>query len=510
MQLISLSTNNQLFDEIYFKEGLNIVQLSSSKYDSNSFKPLLLKLIHFCYGDRNIKFSQEKELKVTLKISHNNEMFTILRNNKNIQIVNLNGIDYRLRQYKEKLGELFFDLSSETKFISFRSLISFFIRHSHSDSFNPFNFKFITNSQILINNLFLLGLDYNLEIEINELKKIYKENSVILKIKKDKNKQDSFDKKNLTDQITKIEENLQNYDISNYYSIKEKSDVYGSEIETKQNELITLIKRFNFVKSRIKIKIGEIKIRESYNDIRLSLNDHNFKSPEQIIKFSKQICINRKKYLNEELQKIEKNISTLGSEIEKCKNEQNKLLKHLGASDTFSIFLKQAEYLSFLKERRNKLQENEEVVEKNQSIKAKIRDLENQRREIYNLTAIKGINKIYANLFEHFFPNHNDLILLSKGKLKYNNDGNTSITYNHLRTFCYELTMLFSKSNHQINCLVKRDPIFDNLPPEIIEKIIQVLIDKLTTSKKQYILILELDDNSLEKIKLSKPSINWI
>src|SRR5690606_18102572 len=102
------------------------------------------------------------------------ETFEVTRSCSNQSVVTLNEKEYALDEYKELLALRIFKIPPETKFLSFRSLISRFVRPQKS-SYNAYN-KYINDEQdfnALINNAFLLGLDISLILKKHDLKDQY-------------------------------------------------------------------------------------------------------------------------------------------------------------------------------------------------------------------------------------------------------------------------------------------------------------------------------------------------
>ena len=206
MRLISLAANQDTFKTVIFnKTGASFIlakqdapeQFDNSKTYNGVGKSLLVSLIDFCLGaKRNSKIS--KSLQSTLpkwhfilKVEINNKPYKIVRFTDKPQQINLNDKELSIKTFNSKLEELCFDIPNGFDYLSFRSLLPFFIRPSkqsyiHYDEPTKVGAPY----QKQLYNAFLLGLDVtfsqtkmSLKKEIDDTEKLHKniKNDPILK-----------------------------------------------------------------------------------------------------------------------------------------------------------------------------------------------------------------------------------------------------------------------------------------------------------------------------------------
>ena len=141
MRLISLTANQKSFRPVHFNPtGLSFitaVQKNPGESDSGKSyngvgKSLLTALIHFCLGagKQGYKSFQEKlpEWAFTLTFTIEGRTYTATRSLENIDTILLNKEELTVSKFNSKMESLCFEIPEEAKFLSFRSLLPFFIR----------------------------------------------------------------------------------------------------------------------------------------------------------------------------------------------------------------------------------------------------------------------------------------------------------------------------------------------------------------------------------------------
>jgi uncharacterized protein YydD (DUF2326 family) len=200
MLLKKLYSNLPLFKDVVFKEGLNFIMgertnpnIKDTKDSYNGVgKSLIIELIHFCLGSSKIKIFSEKlaDAIFYLDIEVNNKQYTIKRECKGNQTVYLDGVDYKkITEFTKALESWIFPDVPEVSGLSFRSLISRFIKRNKSSYTNYY--EYIKKEQPYyqtLNNSYLLGLN----IGIAEKKMKIKEDSKILSAAKKSLKNDKL------------------------------------------------------------------------------------------------------------------------------------------------------------------------------------------------------------------------------------------------------------------------------------------------------------------------------
>jgi len=178
MRLISLAASERTFKTVVFnKTGASFIlakqdnpeQFDNSKTYNGVGKSLLVSLIDFCLG-ASTRNKITKSLQATLpdwhfilKVEINNLPYTIMRHTNTPKHISLNDEQLTLNDFCLKLEKLCFEIPAGFQYLSFRSLLPFFIRPSKQSYIN-YDEPAKTGSpyQEQLYNAFLLGLDVTL------------------------------------------------------------------------------------------------------------------------------------------------------------------------------------------------------------------------------------------------------------------------------------------------------------------------------------------------------------
>ncbi|MDQ2088072.1 hypothetical protein RBH29_16715 [Herbivorax sp. ANBcel31] len=141
MRLIRVYSNMDTFKEVKFnKTGLSFIaakqknpELTEKGQTYNGVgKSLLVRIIHFCLGASKDNYKEFCDKlpgwEFYLEFEIKNTMYTAKRLTDNPNRIFLNGEDLFISKFTKKIGELCFDIPEDTSFLTFRSLIPFFIR----------------------------------------------------------------------------------------------------------------------------------------------------------------------------------------------------------------------------------------------------------------------------------------------------------------------------------------------------------------------------------------------
>ncbi|MGB4351724.1 MAG: hypothetical protein WBJ01_04910 [Tissierellaceae bacterium] len=173
MQLIKVYSNMDSFREVKFnKTGLSFIvakqknpEVTEKGQTYNGVgKSLLVRIIHFCLGASKDDYKEFCEKlpgwEFYLDFEIENTKYIAKRATDNPNRIFLNGEDLSVNNFNKKMGELCFNIPEDISYLSFRSLIPFFIRpkrESYVDYDKPG--KTFSHYQSLLYNAFLLGLD---------------------------------------------------------------------------------------------------------------------------------------------------------------------------------------------------------------------------------------------------------------------------------------------------------------------------------------------------------------
>ena len=139
MRLIALESNQSSFQPVTFnRSGITIIEavksdsdnISASRTYNGSGKSLIIHILHFCLGSSEISEFETKlpGWEFRLKFQLESQEYLVVRNTQNQKEVELNGQKLKLDDYTDFLERRCFNIDEKIQFLTFRSLIPFFIR----------------------------------------------------------------------------------------------------------------------------------------------------------------------------------------------------------------------------------------------------------------------------------------------------------------------------------------------------------------------------------------------
>lgn len=538
MQLISLSSNKNSFKNVHFKNetGLNFIVASQKNSESSERgnttngvgKSLLISIIHFCLGsNKNNGFSKELTgWSFILKFKINNVEYTSERHTDNQSKIILNNEEISLSDFKSKFENLLFDIPAETSELTFRSLISFFIRprkSSYLDCKNPNSVK--KDFQIQINNSLLLGLDVKLAQEkyilktekdriknlINELKK-----DDLLKDFFNQKKDSTLEAQRIGDEIVQLENDINSFKVADdYYQINKEADDIKIEIERIKNNMVLIQNQIVNIDLSLKISpdIKREKIENIYYEVSAIFNQESLKTLSELEKFYEFISSSREKRLFEKKHELIAKMKELESLISVKKSNLDDKLRYLDTHQAIDIVLKLNNKLSDLKTQELNILRYDELISSYQKAKIKAEIDFSQATQIseYYIDESKELIKITGDFFRElarrFYPNSTAGITVK------NNDRDSQIRFDidakisadksdgigNIKIFCYDLTLLLKGFSHRVNFLFHDSRLLSETDPRQTAELFKILDEYVKSSGKQY--ILTLNQSQIDEVK---------
>ena len=541
MKLIKLYSNKESFKTITFKEnGLNIIlaERNTDKNDKNSVngvgKSLSIIIIHFCLGSNEIRCFKEqlKDWIFFLDIKVGEKYYTIKRdtqNQKSIYFKNRNDnsyVEYTLIQFKEKLNELIFDIKEKVNFLSFRSLISRFIRPSRK-SYNDYNTYVEKEKDIskLLNTGYLLGISKELilekytlrknKLELENAQKNLKNNEVYKKHFEVDEKKIPFEKYNIQQKLQKLENQRKNLRIAqNYNLIEKESKMLDNEMGDLNNQISILEDNLiQIEKSKEKkIDIKKSDLENLYNQVNVYFSNELNKKFEELEKFNDSLIKNREIKLNSEKVKIEKKLVNLNSKLQKLESKYNKKIITLKNTSSFEKYDLLVNNIGELKNDLNKLLEYEKLEQEFKESISNIKDrimVSNKKGfefEKQFKKENKGIEQ-FNHFSKRFYEDKPGGITIT------NNDGDNQIRFNLIVSlgddssdgvksvgiFSFDLTILLLQINHKVKFIFHDSRLFSDIDPNQVKVLFEVLVEEMKGFDFQY--ICSLNYNQLEDMK---------
>ncbi len=527
MRLISLAASERTFKTVVFnKTGASFIlakqdkpeQFDNSKTYNGVGKSLLVSLIDFCLGTKTgskITKSLQSTLPdwhFILKVEIDNQSYTIVRYTNTPKHISLNDEQLTLNDFCSKLEKLCFDIPSGFQYLSFRSLLPFFIRPS-KQSYISYDepTKVGTPYQKQLYNAFLLGLDVtfsqtkmHLKKQIDDTEKLHKNitNDPILKQFFEGYKDSSLALADLNERIETLESDLQKFEIADdYYQIKQEADSVKNNLDKTQNKIKLRNVNIDSINQSLKISpdVNRNDIQNIYDESKLVFQLDVEKQLIDLEKFYKDLTINRAKRLQSQKQEIVSELKELKVQFTNLKEDLDNHMKFLNAHQALDVFTKMSSRLAELQQNREKLQGYEKLqhdYEKKKTSLKKEMILQSEETAAYLDQVKNDIDEIMEDfrvLVKRFYPD------ALAGITVRNNDGKNQIRYdieakiqsdssdgiNSVKLFCYDLTLLTHGSNHFMNFMFHDSRLFSDIDEVHCNVLFEIVKTKFTD--KQYI-----------------------
>ncbi len=540
MRLISLSASEKSFKTIIFnKSGASFIlakQDNPEQFDNNKTyngvgKSLLVALCDFCLGaskSNKITISLQKTLPnwfFTLNIEIKNQSYQIIRYTHTPSLILLNNDELALTEFYKKISELCFDIPNDIQYISYRSLLPFFLRPSKKSYLNYDEpVKVGTPYQKQLYNAFLLGLDIKLSQKKSQLKKKLDNTRKLHKNIKDDPilrqffegfKDSALALADLNAKINQLEGDLKKFEVADdYYQYKQEADKIKNKIDNIQNQLKLKDINIENINKSLKITpdINRKDIQKVYDESKFVFQLSVEKQLEELEIFYSDLTLNRTKRLKNQKQIIINEIKQMKQQFNGLKVQLNDHLKYLNAHQALDVFTKMSGHLADLQQQREKLQSYEKLQQDYEHEKTSIKKdilFQTEKTTEYLEQAKPNINQImeyFRVLAIQFYPQ------TLSGITVYNNDKNNQIRYNieakiqsdssdginSVKLFCYDLTLLMKGSHHSMDFIFHDSRLFSDIDESHCNELFKIVKDRF--KDKQY--IASINQNQLNALSL--------
>jgi uncharacterized protein YydD (DUF2326 family) len=544
MHLISLESNKQSFRTVKFNEhGLNLIVAKQSnpgrsergKTYNGVGKSLMVFIIHFCLGAdaKHYKSFCEKlpGWEFSLKFKIGDSKYTSKRGTDDPKVIIFNGIEQSIGKFTAQLEELCFDLPNGIQFLSFRSLLPFFIRPG-LESYSTYDRPARTGSeyQKMLYNAFLIGLDmYLAQQKLGFRKEQERIRTLTENIKKDDvlrdflsgNKDVKLALKDLEEHIQKLSDDLKRFQVAeDYYDVKNEADRIERYLDEVGNKIVLLDNQLQSIQKSLKISpdLGKENIEKVYNEAGIFFPDQVTASLNDLTGFYYGLIKNRQRKLLEQKNRIEQEKQRKVETQKDLKQELDRKLQYLGAHQALDVFMKVTQRLADLRMQKENLARYENLMNQyhasNLATQEKL--LESRRKTDEYLDDAREITDTIQDFFrmlaKRIYPD------ASSGITIYNNGGDNQIRYdidaridadasdgiNHVKIFCYDLTLLFKGYGHHIKCLFHDSRLFDAIDERQKTELFIIVAEMFAGKGYQY--IASVNQNQLDEIKKHLPN----
>jgi uncharacterized protein YydD (DUF2326 family) len=541
MRLIRVSANKETFRTVEFNQnGLSFIVAKQKNPGANDDgrtyngvgKSLLVRIIHFCLGADAKHYTDfcgkltGWEFCLDLKIDLHN--FSVRRSTDEPQKVLLNNEECGLDKYKKILESRCFSIPDDVGYLSFRSLIPFFLRpmkESYSDCMKPARTH--TDYQTLLNNAFLIGLDvnlaerkYNLRKEqerIHKLEKNFKDDQ-LLRDYFIGNKDISFALTELEEQIKKIESDIAAFQVAeDYHDIQHEADEIKNLLFGLNNEIVIIqnniknIEKSLFVDTVTPMSVSDLE--KVYNESKLFFSETVKKTLHDVELFYENLIANRIRRLSEQKTQLLIALTEKSSQQIELQKKFDEKMKYLGDHQAIDVFLALSQKSAGLKSQKDNLVKYQglqaEYKSKRRKAKKELLDLD-EITDKYLLEIeenTKSIKEYFRSLAKLFYQNSAAGLIVEtnegENQLAFNIDprieSDASDGINNVKIFCYDLSILFEGKNHNVDFVFHDSRLFDGIDERQKTVMFNIVKIVFSNSAKQY--IATVNQNQLNEIK---------
>lgn len=524
MRLIKLSANQSSFREIPFNQnGLTLIvgkpkaKEKQSEHTYNGVgKSLLLYLVNFCLGSQSKAVLGEKlpQWSFTLDFKIGNAIKTVTRATDNQEKVMLDGVEIELDKFREWLAQNVIQLPEHIPFLTFRSLIGIFLRPGKKayESYERLHYS-ETPYQSLVRNAFLLGVQTDLIREKHDLRQKLENIKELQKsFEKDTILRDYFvgDKdlnialKETEEAFDKLETDHKNFKVAeNYKEVEAEANDFKRQLQSGRNEIYVVENSISQIEGSIRQRsdAGLTQITEVYEAAKVKFPEAVKKELKELAEFHETLIQKRQTRLEADLQRAKSKLKQLNQQLESLNLELNNRLKFLDGHGAFSEYTALSEKVS---DKRNEVQKlrdykrlMKEYKDKSQELKLRLSEenikagkyLEEHEKEI---SAVTGI---FRTLAKRIYPDKGSALVIT------NNDGDNQTRFNidakiisdasdginEAKIFCFDMTVLLGRKNHNINFLFHDSRLFSDIDPRQRAEVFRIAYEHSANANFQYV-----------------------
>ena len=410
------------------------------------------------------------------------------------------------------LGEKLFGLSvrevkDKSNHPTYRALASYFMRTDDGAFSDPFlcfaRQKALSRDN---NTAFLLGLNWQLSVKFSQLKsefnKLDNANKAI-----ETGAFDAFggtvgdlNSERIESQLAEKMTRLENFQVhEDYRDIQSKADTLTKEIHDIINEITINSQIVERYKDSLKNENGDdIKIEQIYEAAGAVFEKSSLRTLDEVINFHKDVVLNRKNYLESEIELYVTKNRALDSKMEKLSNERAGYLNILKTHGALDEYIKLQDEVN---KSKAKIADIESRISRLTEIKSRIDDIRidisgviSKMRQEYNgdqpliSTAIRLFNSNSRFLYEQ--PGTLSIDVDKEGykfKIDIKKAGSDGVS--SMKVFCYDLMLAeyWSTIRHREFPLFHDSKIFADVDPRQVAKALEISSSKAESSDFQYI-----------------------
>ena len=519
MRLVSLTSNQSSFKDIFFHNGLNIiygieheVHSTKEKNYNGVGKTMVLHLIHFCLGCDKIK-AFEKEIpgwEFMLTFEDKNETHTAVRNTSNQSTIVFDNKEMELDDFRDTMKHMIF-IQEDVPNLTWMSLFSRFARRHYASylSFDKVHNRETDYAALLV-NCYLLGIDIHLVEEKNSLReKQLQVNASVKSLNEDPIPNPNIREDFYKHKIEELETQLNAFQVSeNYHEIQRQAD----DLHRKKKELENkrVLRENNIESIQKSIQLSETPdYQYAYNVYELAaveIPDMVRVSIDQVNEFHRSLLESRRQRLSNEQMRLQKELSAIEEELKVLGDEMDKLLSYLNTHRALDEYVAITKQIEELKEKIRKISDYRSLMQSYETKKLELKkEIANQNAKageyiVENQSYLSGLTTSFRQYAERFYPqkpcgltlenNTNDNAI--RFNLAAHIESDSSDGINSVKIFCYDL-MLLSQKVSGMRFLCHDGRLFGNIDPRQRAELFRIVDRYCHENGVQYICSLAKD-----------------
>jgi uncharacterized protein YydD (DUF2326 family) len=543
--ILAVRSNQPQFKNVTFTSGFNVIMAERTKESTRKDscnglgKSTLINIIDFCLGS-NGKLLMSYPLAgwtFSIDIDLRGKRYTVHRSLNKIKEVEIEGdfsdwpikphfnrktgnFSMSVRNWNLMLGYLMFDLPlnlKEQKYTpSFRSLISYFIRKTKDSYITPFeHFRKQSSWQKQVDHSFLLGLSWQDASEwqvLKEQEKILRElrkatkSGLITKYTGSIGKLEA-EKVRLEEKAKSQEAQLSSFRVHpQYHEIENEVNDLTSEIHQLTNQNIADREMLRVYESNLEDEspADESEVIKLYDEAGAVLSDKVKKTIIDVQQFHRQIAINRKQFLEVEINRLKEKIARREEKIRVLSNQRASnlsILKTHGALDEYTKL--QQRHVDL----RSKLEEIKAQIENLKKFEQGTRALRIAKEELQIKASMDYEDRsVVRERAVALFGYNSEALYDTPGTLIIDIDENgykfdveieraSSDGVSQMKIFCYDLMLaqLWSGFATSPNFLIHDSLLFGDVDPRQVTNALQLAHQEAMAKNFQYICCLNSD-----------------
>lgn len=525
MRLISLTANQTTFHKVEFVDkGVTLIvgaQKGAAKKDKGKTyngvgKSLLVALVHFCLGSKQIPEFKSKlpKWEFVLHFEHAGRSHRVSRTTDNQDVVSLDGKELKVTKYLDMMRQMAFELPNPVPQLTFRGLITRFIRPSKS-SYNQFDVitTKATPYQNLIQSAFLLGLNTDL---IHKKYELRKQQDDVQKLRKNLakdtifrdfftgNRDPDIELAELESKVAHLKTNIAEFNVAeDYHDRQRDANAATKRLQGLRNELVLVRNAIAEIERSLVVApdITPQTITQIFDQASAALPDQVVKRIEEVAAFHHDLLEKRVKRLTAESVTLEHRVIRIEKDIAKANAEADELRRFLGTHGALDELVAMSERLREIEGNAQKLRDYKSLLaqysDRTQELTAEL-----SKQTISANKYIKDAKTIIDSNMERFRSLSRRLYDdRPSGLTVRNNEGENQLRFdidahieddasdgiNEVKIFCYDMTLLTQRHNHSVDFIFHDSRLFSDIDVRQRSTIFKIASEITAENELQYI-----------------------